>query len=80
MKRILNSLLLASFLLSTSCVDEFKVGDAFLDKAPSVDKDKEYVFSNPDYTRDFLWNAYRTLYYGRVLIGVRKVTEWGWGQ
>ena len=41
MKRILNSLLLASFLLSTSCVDEFKVGDAFLDKAPSVDKDKE---------------------------------------
>ena len=79
MKRILNSLLLASFLLSTSCVDEFKVGDAFLDKAPSVDKDKEYVFSNPDYTRDFLWNAYRTLYYGRVLDWSAKGNRVGMG-
>lgn len=79
MKRILNSLLLASFLLSTSCVDEFKVGDAFWDKAPSVDKDKEYVFSNPDYTRDFLWNAYRTLYYGRVLDWSAKGNRVGMG-
>lgn len=67
MRKILNSLLLTALLVSTSCVDDFKVGDAFLEKAPSVDKDKDYVFGNADYARDFLWNAYRTLYYGRMI-------------
>lgn len=67
MKRILlNGLLLVSLLSVSSCVDDFKVGDAFLDKAPSVDVDKDYVFGNAEHTRGFLWNAYRTLYYGRV--------------
>lgn len=52
---------------STSCVDGLKVGDDFLEKAPSVDKDKNYVFDDPEYAKGFLWNTYGTLYYGRQL-------------
>lgn len=80
MNKILNCAIFVSFLVSaSSCVDGLKLGNAFLEKAPSVDKDKEYVFSNPDYARDFLWNAYRTLYYGRVLDWSAKGNRVGMG-
>ncbi len=50
--------------LSSSCVDDFKFGDDFLEKAPGVDVTKDTVFSNAYYARGFLWNAYTNLYYG----------------
>ena len=37
MKKIFNGLILILFAALVSCADEFKVGDAFLEKAPSVD-------------------------------------------
>ena len=38
------------------------VGDAFLEKAPGVDINIDTVFSNAEYTRNFLWSAYGQIY------------------
>ena len=46
----------------TACVDEFNVGNAFLEKAPGVDVNIDTVFSKAEYTRNFLWSAYGQLY------------------
>ncbi len=46
----------------TACVDEFNVGDSFLEKAPGVDVNIDTVFSKAEYTRNFLWSAYGQLY------------------
>lgn len=46
MKKIFNGLILILFAALVSCADEFKVGDAFLEKAPSVDVDKDVVFND----------------------------------
>lgn len=46
----------------TSCVDDLKVGDNFLEKAPGVDVNSEVVFSKAEYVRNFLWGAYGQLY------------------
>ncbi len=67
MKNILYGFMLLSTLTLVSCVDDFKVGDDFLEKAPSVDVDKDLVFGDANHARGFLWNAYTTLYYGRPL-------------
>lgn len=48
--------------LFTACVDEFNVGDSFLEKAPGVDVDIDTVFSKAEYTRNLLWGAYGQLY------------------
>ena len=65
MKKILNTILvlgICSWFGFTSCVDRFAVGDAFLEKAPGVDVNIDTVFSNAEYTRNFLWSAYGQLY------------------
>lgn len=46
-----------------SCQD-FKLGDEFLEKAPSNDVDIEVIYSNAQYARTALWSAYSTLHYG----------------
>ena len=46
----------------TSCVDDFNVGNAFLEKSPGVDVNIDTVFSKAEYTRNFLWSAYGQLY------------------
>ena len=46
----------------SSCVEKFAVGDAFLEKAPGVDVNIDTVFTNAEYTRNFLWSAYGQLY------------------
>ncbi|MCR4854385.1 MAG: RagB/SusD family nutrient uptake outer membrane protein, partial [Prevotella sp.] len=46
----------------TACVDDFNVGDAFLEKAPGVDVNIDTVFSKAEYTRNFLWTAYGQIY------------------
>ena len=47
---------------STSCVDPLAVGDSFLEKAPGVDINIDTVFTNAEYTRNFLWSAYGQIY------------------
>ena len=48
--------------LTTACVDDFKVGDAFLEKAPGVDVNIDTIFSKAEYTRNFLWGTYAHIY------------------
>lgn len=65
MKKILKSTLvlgICAAFFSTSCVEKFAVGDAFLEKAPGVDVNIDTVFSNAEYTRNFLWSAYGQIY------------------
>ena len=65
MKKILNTILvlgICSWFGFTACVDRFAVGDAFLEKAPGVDVNIDTVFSNAEFTRNFLWSAYGQLY------------------
>ena len=65
MKKILNNILvlgLCAAFFSTSCVEKLAVGDAFLEKAPGVDVNIDTVFSNAEYTRNFLWSAYGQIY------------------
>ena len=54
--------LFVSSAIVTACVDEFNVGDSFLEKAPGVDVNVDTVFSKAEYTRNFLWSAYGLLY------------------
>ena len=63
-KRLINILLLGicSAFAITACVDEFAMGDAFLEKAPGVDVNIDTVFTHAEYTRNFLWSAYGQLY------------------
>ena len=65
MKKILNNILvlgICAAFFSTSCVEKLAVGDAFLEKAPGVDVNIDTVFSNAEYTRNFLWSAYGQIY------------------
>ena len=46
-----------------SCTDTIKFGDSFLEKAPGGTVTADTVFSNPEYTRNFLAGIYSTQYY-----------------
>lgn len=46
-----------------SCTDEIKFGNSFLEKAPGGTVTADVVFSNPEYTRNFLASIYSTQYY-----------------
>ncbi|MBR5018218.1 MAG: RagB/SusD family nutrient uptake outer membrane protein [Bacteroidales bacterium] len=63
-KRLINILILGIFsaFAITACVDEFALGDEFLEKAPGVDVNIDTVFTHAEYTRNFLWSAYGQLY------------------
>ena len=50
--------------MATSCVDDIKFGDSFLEKAPGVAVTQDTIFGKAEYARRFLWNAYSKLYYG----------------
>ena len=51
-------------VIATSCVDEIKFGNSFLEKAPGGSVTKDTVFNNAEYTRQFLTNLYGMQYYG----------------
>lgn len=51
-------------VVTTSCVDEIKFGDSFLEKAPGVAVTQDTIFGKADYARRFLWDTYSKLYYG----------------
>ena len=63
-KKLTNILILGicSLFAFPACVDQFAVGDAFLEKAPGVDVNIDTVFNHAEYTRNFLWSAYGQLY------------------
>ena len=73
MKKIIRFFAL-SFVLPFAfgaCVEDFKIGDKFLEKAPGVDVTADTIFGKADYARRFLWNCYQKLYYG---------LPWAWNQ
>lgn len=51
-------------LFSSSCVDQVKFGDGFLEKAPGVAVAQDTIFGKATYARAFLWDTYSKLYYG----------------
>lgn len=51
-------------ITSTSCVDEIKFGNAFLEKAPGGSATQDTVFNSAVYTRQFLNTCYSRQYYG----------------
>jgi len=51
-------------IATTSCVDELKFGNAFLEKAPGGTVTADTVFNNAEYTRQFLTTIYAYQYYG----------------
>ncbi|HBG57432.1 MAG TPA: RagB/SusD family nutrient uptake outer membrane protein [Porphyromonadaceae bacterium] len=51
-------------ILSTSCTEELKFGNDFLEKAPGGTATIDTVFSNAEYTRQFLNTIYGRQYYG----------------
>lgn len=64
MKKIFNYILALGMIscIFTACVDDFNVGDAFLEKAPGVEVNIDTVFNKAEYTRNFLWSAYGQIY------------------
>lgn len=50
-------------LFVSSCVDQVKFGDSFLEKAPGVAVTQDTIFGKATYARAFLWNTYGKLYY-----------------
>ncbi len=62
MKKLKYILALAAGMSMAGCVDDFKLGDAFLEKAPGVDVNMDTVFAKAEYTRNFLWSTYGQLY------------------
>ncbi len=56
------AIIIAAFSFN-ACVDEFKVGDNFLEKEPGVDVTADTIFTQAEYARRFLWNTYSNLYY-----------------
>lgn len=50
-------------LFVSSCVDQVKFGDSFLEKALGVAVTQDTIFGKATYARAFLWNTYSKLYY-----------------
>ena len=48
----------------SSCTDEWKFGNSFLEKAPGGQSTKDTVFNSAKYTREFLTGIYALQYYG----------------
>ena len=54
----------AANLIATSCVDDIKFGNSFLDKAPGGTATVDTVFGSVVYTQQFLNSIYGRQYYG----------------
>lgn len=65
-KIILTGFVSCCFAAATlsSCTDQIKFGDAFLEKAAGGDTNEDTVFNSSVYTTQFLNNIYRKQYYG----------------
>ena len=56
--------LMVGSMAFTACTDEIKFGDSFIEKQPGGTLTIDSVFSNPEYTRQFLTGIYALQYYG----------------
>ena len=54
----------ALLLSASSCTDEFKFGNSFLEKSPGGDVTIDTVFSKAEYTKQYLAGIYSLQYYG----------------
>ena len=54
--------LTAGLSTTTSCVDQIRVGDGFLEKAEGEDVNEDLIFSSKVYTEYLLWQCYEGLY------------------
>lgn len=54
----------AANLVATSCVDDMKFGNSFLEKAPGGSATIDTVFGSVIYTQQFLNSIYGRQYYG----------------
>lgn len=59
-----SALILAAAAALSSCTDEVKFGDAFIEKSPGGTVTLDTVFNNPTYTLQFLNALYARQYYG----------------
>ena len=55
---------IAGTMVLGSCVDDFAVGDSFLEKQPGVDVTLDTIFSKSEYAKMFLWDTYKYMYHG----------------
>ena len=58
-----------------SCTDTVKFGDAFLEKAPGGTVTADTVFSNPEYTRQFLAGIYSKMYYNLPTLSTNNAPQ-----
>lgn len=58
------TLMMAFAMFVTSCTDEIKVGDAFIEKVPGGTVTIDTVFNSAEYTKQFLTGIYALQYYG----------------
>jgi hypothetical protein len=58
-----------------SCTDPFKVGNAFLEKAPGGTVTADTVFTNAEYTRQFLAGIYSRSYYPLPCISTNSAPQ-----
>ena len=62
-----------------SCTDRLLIGDAFLEKAPGGAVSADTVFTNAEYTRQFLVGIYSRQYYGLPCDGAAKPRSQNYG-
>lgn len=67
--------LMLTSVVASSCVDDIKFGNAFLEKAPGGSITKDTVFTNAEYTRQFLTNLYTYQYYGLGINNSGRMTQ-----
>lgn len=61
-------------LSAASCIDQIKLGNAFLEKAPGGTVTEDTIFNSPEYTRRFLDRIYSLQWYG-----IPGFTRENWG-
>lgn len=74
--KLLNWILgtIAGTMALGSCVDDFAVGDSFLEKQPGVDVTLDTIFSKGEYAKMFLWDAYKYMYHGHSVYNCMNAT------
>jgi hypothetical protein len=71
-KSVLPIILITVVIALYGC-DNLNMGNAFLKKPPELSSTRDTVFKHAKYTKQFLWDIYRTLPYGTLL---RKDAPW----
>ena len=57
-RNLIGVVTLFGIMAFTACTDDIKFGDSFIEKQPGGTLTIDSVFSNPEYTRQFLTGIY----------------------